>query len=197
MKRLVALLAFCLLAPSGNANVPPSGKALGNAIAPLMIEVFSDFQCPSCKVFHTGTLRALIEDYVAKGKVYLVFREFPLPMHPYAKEASALACAAAQVGRYTEVANVLFERQDDWSNSGKVADTASSVLTAQQAQKVRALARNPSIQAEIERDLQAGQSAGINSTPTLLITHKLKRYPVSGMLNYNLIRRLLDDLLAK
>ena len=197
MKRLVALLALTLLAVSGNANVPSSGKTAGNAVAPVMIEVFSDFQCPSCKAFHTGTLRSLMDDYVSKGKVYLVFREFPLPMHAFAREASSYACAAAQVGKYIEVGDALFAHQGDWSNSGKVAETACSVLTPAQAQKVRALARDAAVKAEIERDVQLGQAAGVNSTPTLLITHKLKRYPVSGTLNYNLLRRLLDDLLAK
>jgi protein-disulfide isomerase len=197
MKRLVAVLALSLLAAAGNANVSGAGKTAGNAVAPLMIEVFSDFQCPSCKVFHEGTLRALIDDYVSKGKVYLVFREFPLPMHAFAREASSYACAAAQVGKYSEVGSALFARQGEWSNNGKVADAACSVLTPAQAQKVRALAKEAAIRAEIESDLKLGQSAGVNSTPTLLITHKLKRYPVSGTLNYNLLRRLLDDLLAK
>ena len=41
---------------------------------PVSIEVFSDFQCPSCKALYEQTLRPLSEEYVAKGKVYLVHR---------------------------------------------------------------------------------------------------------------------------
>ena len=51
------------------------------------MEVFSDYQCPACRGFFENTLRYMINDYVASGKVYLVHRDFPLPMHPYSIDA--------------------------------------------------------------------------------------------------------------
>jgi len=190
---LLSIFAFNAAAP---ADAPPAGKTAGVAIAPIMIEVFSDFQCPSCREFHQQTLQSLIADYVNHGKVYLVYRDFPLAMHAFAKEAAAYADAAVRVGKYQAVCDALFASQPSWSNTGKVEDAACSVLTPAEAKKVRLLAKDPAVAGEIQRDVQLGRSAGIDRTPTLLITRGQKRYPVSGSLRYSLLRRVLDDLLA-
>jgi protein-disulfide isomerase len=196
MLRIAVLLS--LAAGAGAlGDSPSSGKSAGVATAPVMIEVFSDFQCPGCKGFHEQTLRALLSDYVAKGKVYLIHREFPLPIHAYAKEAALWADAAARVGKYAAVCDALFASQGAWSANGKVEDAACAALTAAEAKKVRALVKDPAIAGEVQRELDLGRAAGVTGTPTLVITHQMRRYPVSGTLNYNLIRRLLDDLLAR
>ena len=52
-------------------------KSLGNRTAPITMEVFSDYQCPSCGNFYENSLKYMITDYVAAGKVYFVHRDFP------------------------------------------------------------------------------------------------------------------------
>lgn len=201
--RLVALL-MALLLPCAvrSAETFSKGKAAGVPSAPILIEIFSDFQCPACKPLHEGTLRSLMKDYVASGKVYLIHRDFPLPGHAYAREAASYACAAERIGKYEQVADALFANQTAWSASGKVDETACSVLTPAEAKKVRALANDPSVAAEIQRDLELGQKMTIRQTPTLVVTQRLrqsplKQYPLSGSINYDLLRRFLDELLAK
>jgi protein-disulfide isomerase len=201
--RLVALLIALLFpctAPS--AETFSKGKAIGFPSAPILIELFSDFQCPACKSLHEGTLRSLMKDYVATGKVYLIHRDFPLPGHAHALEALSYACAAERIGKYEQVADALFANQADWSASGKVDEAACSVLTPAEAKKVRALAKDPSVAAEIQRDLELAQKMAIRQTPTLVVTQRLKQsplkqYPLAGNINYDLLRRFLDELLAK
>jgi protein-disulfide isomerase len=178
------------------AQSPPVGKAEGVPGAPLVIEVYSDFQCPMCKTLHEQVLPSLKKDYVAKGKVYLVHREFPLTQHAFAQPAALYATAAARLGKYGPVANALFGKQSSWSVDGKVDQTACSVLSPAEAVKVRALVKDPSIAAEIRRDVQAGEKVPLTQTPTMIITYKTKQYPISST-NYELVRRFLDDLLAK
>jgi protein-disulfide isomerase len=84
-----------LAAGTMSAAQSPTGKTRGIPVAAITIELFSDFQCPACKVLHEQTLKPLIADYVDKGKVYLIYRDFPLPIHAYARQAACLACAAA------------------------------------------------------------------------------------------------------
>ena len=195
--RLVALVMAVLLpCAARSAEAPSKGKAVGAPNAPILIEVFSDFQCPACKTLHEQTLPSLVRDYVSSGKVYLIFRSFPLAGHAYAREASGYACAAERIGKYEQVANALYAHQAAWSASGKVDEAACSVLSPAEATKVRVLVKDPSVAAEIQRDLELGQKADIRQTPTLLVTHRLKRYPLSGG-NYELLRRFLDELLAK
>src|SRR5271165_6297245 len=55
-------------------------KAFGSKSAPIVMEVFSDYQCPACKTLFTNTNRPLMDNYVSTGKVFLIHREFPITM---------------------------------------------------------------------------------------------------------------------
>jgi protein-disulfide isomerase len=194
MKPFVLALTALLpcLAASWDAD---AGKAMGSPSAPIRIEVFSDFECPACKGLHEQILPLLFKDYVIPGKVYLVSREFPLPMHQYSREAANYATAAARLGKYEQVADALFLNQVAWEANGKVWDTVAGVLTPAEAKKVQVLAKDPSVLSEVQRDVDAGRAAGINQTPTMFVTHGTSRFPVVGVVNYNLLRSMLDGLL--
>lgn len=172
-------------------------KGLGQPNAPITIELFSDYQCPSCKNLHDQTVNQLITDYVHKGKVYLVHREFPLPQHQYARIAAAYASAAYRIGKYEQVGNALFERQASWTATGKVDEAATSVLTPAEARKVRDLAKQPAIEEEINYEVGLGRNADVNQTPTMIIIHKGKKYPIKSMVTYTVLKQFVDDLLKK
>ena len=108
----------------------PVVKALGVATAPVMVEVFSDFQCPSCKILYEDTLRPLVADYVNKGKVYLIHRDFPLTMHAYSRIAARYARAAAEIGKIEPVEQTLFQNQEKWEQTGDVDGTVAAVLVS-------------------------------------------------------------------
>jgi protein-disulfide isomerase len=175
----------------------PTGKTRGIPVAAITIEVFSDFQCPACKALHEQTLKPLVADYVDKGKVYLIHRDFPLPIHAYARQAACLACAAAQIGKYEQVADALFANQDAWSKDGRVEETVDKVLSPAEAKKVHELAKSPGIAAEVESDTQKGRDVHLQQTPTLIVMHKSKSYPISGAVSYPILRRFLDQLLSQ
>ncbi|MGO9094179.1 MAG: DsbA family protein [Bryobacteraceae bacterium] len=197
MKRIAVALA-CLAGLSAGATPPGKGKAVGSASAPITIEVFSDFECPACKGLHDEGLRMLVKDYVVTGKVYLIYRDFPLPMHKYSRLAASYACAAARIGRYAEVADALFMNQLTWSVDGRVEQTVVKALTPTEAAEVRKLFTDPGITAEIQHDIELGKAAGINQTPTLIVRHNGVPYPLpGGNVNYDLLRGFLDHMLAK
>src|SRR6266581_3580569 len=109
--RLYAI-ALAALPPSlaaGPANI--RRNAFGTPGAAIRI----DFQCPACKRLHEEELPMIMKDFVNTGKVYVIYRYFPLPMHAYARSAAELVCAAAQLGKYPQAADVLFARQSSWS----------------------------------------------------------------------------------
>jgi len=54
--------------------------ARGSKNAPIIMEVFSDYQCPACKSCSPPQSQVM-DNYVSTGKVYLIHRDFPLPMH--------------------------------------------------------------------------------------------------------------------
>ncbi len=77
----LALLAILTCGATGTDVI--KGDSFGSPSAPIMMEVFSDFECPACKTFHDTEVPQLMRDYVSNGKVYLIYRYFPLPMHQH------------------------------------------------------------------------------------------------------------------
>jgi protein-disulfide isomerase len=193
----IALAALLPSLAAGPDNI--QGNAFGNPGAPIRIEVFSDFQCPACKRLHEEELPMIMKDFVTTGKVYLIDRYFPLPMHAYARPAAELVCAAAQLGKYREAADVLFARQASWSADGKVEETVASVLTAPERMKLKGLVKDAAVERQIRRDIEEGGAVPVKGTPTLLVTYGTKRYPLSGegALNYRLLKSFLNDLVSK
>lgn len=190
---VLALLALPLLAGSPAVD---KGKATGNPGAPIMIEVYSSYDCPHCRIMRESVDPLIIHDYVMPGKAYLVQREFPLtgPGHQFAREAANYATAAARIGKYDVVADALFKNQENWARDGKVWQTVASVLTASEQAKVQALSKDPGVLAEVQMDYEAGMAGAIQSTPTIVVTYKGKRYPFTGVPNYDLFRQFLDGL---
>ena len=195
MNMRLGAVALLMLWPvmAAVSDIDPN-KTAGNPSAPVTIQIFSDFECPACKVFHDRSLPQLQRDFVATGKVFLVYREFPLPIHAHSREAANYAVAAARLSLYQSVADALFRDQAAWSLTGKVWDTVAGVLTPAQQKKVKAAADGASVLGEIQRDLNAGHAIPVPSTPTLVVSRGAKQYPVSGTLNYEILRSLINDL---
>lgn len=197
--KLPILAVFALLTCAAAGADDLRGRAYGSPNAPVMMEVFSDFECPACKSFHDSEVPQLMREYVTQGKVYLIYRYFPLQMHPHGRQAAELVCAAAQLGKYQEAADALFARQQQWSVDGKVEQAVDTILTSAQQQKLKTLLKSPVVQEEINKDVDEGKGVPVQGTPALLVTFRLRRYPVNGVgvLNYTLLKAFLDDLLKK
>jgi protein-disulfide isomerase len=82
--------------------------ALGRAGAPLTLVEFTDYQCPFCRRFHEQTMPTLLKQYVETGKLRLVMRDLPLPIHPNAPGAAEAAHCAEEQGRFWQMQDVLF-----------------------------------------------------------------------------------------
>jgi len=197
MKRYALTLA--LLIPC-MAAVPEidKAKALGSPTAPIVMEVFESFDCPHCKALNEETLPLVIRDFVNTGKVYLVHREFPLSgqYHPNAREAANYAVAAGKIGKYEQVSDALFKSQLAWyMDASKVWPAVASVLTPTEQKKVQELAKSPAVTGEVEREYQEGVNLGVNSTPTMVVTHGAQRFPIPAQqLNYGFLKSMIDSM---
>ncbi|HWT88327.1 MAG TPA: thioredoxin domain-containing protein [Candidatus Angelobacter sp.] len=181
---------------AGIPDVDPH-KTRGSKSAPIIMETFSDFQCPACKQLYMGTSRQLNDNYVATGKVFAIHRDFPLPGHAYSRVAARYGRAAAQLGRLEQVEQALFENQEKWEQTGDVDGTVASVLSPADMTKIRALIKNPAIDAAIEKDLALGRTYAVNQTPTTIIHYKGQTYPVVGIVSYDVLHQFLDQLLRQ
>lgn len=172
-------------------------KTRGSKSAPIIMETFSDFQCPACKQLYLGTSRQLNDNYVATGKVFAIHRDFPLPGHAYSRIAARYGRAASQLGRLEQVEQVLFENQEKWEQTGDVDGTVASVLSPADMTRIRALIKNPAIDAAIEKDMALGRTYAVNQTPTTIIHYKGQTFPVVGIVSYDVLHQFLDQLLKQ
>ena len=181
---------------NGLQDVDPR-KAFGSKNAPVVMEEFSDYQCPACKTLYTTTNRLLMDNYVSTAKVYLIHRDFPLPMHAYSRVAARYARAAAHIGKIDPVEQALFENQEKWEQTGDVDGTVASVLTPAEMNKVRALVKGGTLEPLIDKDYALGQSYRINQTPTTVFHCKGQTYPYAGVMSYDILKQFLDQLLSQ
>jgi protein-disulfide isomerase len=186
-------------APQTLASVPDVDphEALGSKNAPFVMEVFSDFQCPACKSLFDSTNRQLMDNYVNAGKVYLIHRDFPLPMHSHSKVAAQYSRAAAQIGKLEAVEEVLFQNQEKWEASGDVDGTVATVLSAAEMVKVRALIKSGTVDASIAKDQALGNNTyRVNQTPTTIFHANGQTFPYAGVMSWDILKQFLDQLLA-
>lgn len=194
IKLFALTLAAWLPAVAGTA-VTAKGQSYGNPKAPILIEVYADFECPGCKEFHTQFVPQLLRNYVDTGKAYLIYHD--LSFHAHSNEATGYALAAARIGKYKEVADALYLHQTEWSASGKVWDTVAAVLSPADRKKVAKLAKDPSVLAEVKAETDNGLPK-IHKTPTMLVTHAMKERRFEGLPPWDIFQGWVDhDLLKK
>jgi len=201
LRTLIALLSVAV-AFAGSDLHPgvenfQSAKCLGSTSAPIVIELFSDYQCPACRQLHIDDIRPVITDYVNSGKVYLVVRDFPLPMHPWAKTAARYANASVRLNKFRTVDDKLFDTQLEWSANGEIEKALSSVLSKDELAKLKTYANDPKIEESIASDVALGKKVNLTQTPTMMITHKGRSFPVAGVVSYPILKRFLDNLLTQ
>jgi len=95
--------------------VPPHVR--GNPNAPVTVEEFGDFQCPSCGTYYPELKK--IEAEFGDG-LRVIFREYPLvPMHEHALLAAQAAEAAGLQGdnKFWEMHDKLYENQKTWTEA--------------------------------------------------------------------------------
>jgi len=196
-------------------------KSLGNRNAPITIEVYSDYQCPSCGNFYENTLKYMLQDSVASGQVYLIHRDFPLPMHPYSYMAARWANAAAKIGKFEVVDAALWDNQAAWSADGNIEKFVAAAVSAADFKRIKKLMEgcdvNPNVAVKpaafknhgqedracmldtyIEQDKQLAKQIPVTQTPTSVITYKGQRYPaMPGFVTWPILKQFLNSLLSQ
>jgi protein-disulfide isomerase len=160
---------------------------LGPTSAPVTIVEFSDFQCPYCRQAQS-TLKQLMAAY--EGKIKLVFRDFPLRnIHPQAQKAAEAAQCAAEQQKFWPYHDRLFAstslQMDDLKKFAQELELNMEQFTSCLDSSKPA--------AGIDADIQAGQQAGVNATPTFFVNGS----PLSGAASYERFKELVDAALER
>ena len=104
-----------------------------------------------------------------KDKLYFGYRHFPLTQHPFAQKSAEAAEAANEQGKFWQMYDYLFAKQDDLSDA--VIDGGVKELGLDTA-KFQADMKSDKVKNKIEKDLADGNKFGISATPTFFLNGK-------------------------
>lgn len=178
---------------------------IGNANAPVVIALWSDFQCPFCKQFEVTTMKEIDEKYVKTGKVKIVFKDFQFlgkysktPGRDDSTTAGLYARAIWELypEQYFPWREALFNKQDD--ENGGFGDEASvqeltKTIAGIDAVKVTAQVKSKKIayQKMLDDDKAEAAKFGINGTPGFI----LGTQTIAGAVPYEQFQTAIEALL--
>jgi protein-disulfide isomerase len=162
--------------PSSLSSTPvitTGGWAKGNLAAKTVLVEFGDFQCPSCAL-----ARLKVDNVLKKFEkdLKVVFKQYPMEnIHRNAMLAAQVSEAAGQQMKFWEMHELLFARQNEWSN---VPDALTFFLRYaaelhMDVEKLRQDLFEGEIRNKIFRDMLEGQVAQVRSVPTFFLNGKL------------------------
>jgi len=144
--------------------------ALGEVDAPVVMVMWSDFQCPFCGRFARETEPALVTRYVDAGVLRIEWRDFPY-IGPESLPAAVAGRAAAAQGKFWEFGEAVYgqerrPRSDDF-------DAAHLRLYAEQAgldlaEYDAAVAGQIGLD-QVQADLAEATELGVTGTPAFLV----------------------------
>ena len=158
----------------------------GSNDAPVTMIEFSDYECFFCARYSLQTFPQIDENYIQTGKVKLIFRDYPLGFHQYAKKAAEASECADEQGKYWEYHYLLFENHEALDNESLkqyAVDLGLDATVFNECLDSGKMAQ------EVEKDLQDGVSYGITGTPTFFI-NEIK---VVGAQPYEVFQQIIEQ----
>lgn len=137
--------------------------ARGPADAPVQILVWSDFECPHCRMA-MPILDGLFNKF--SPKVRLVHKFYPLRSHSNSEASARAAIGAQNQGRYWEMERTLFAHQGEQADTDLERYAASLQLDLNRWRSDLHAARTDAI---LARDRADADRSGLDGTPFILI----------------------------
>jgi protein-disulfide isomerase len=164
------------ITPIANA-VPVNKTSIGNADAPVKMDVWEDFQCSGCLSFTKNLEPQIFQTYVETGKVYYTFHFYPFIDGGQGEShdaANAAMCAAAQE-RFWDYHDIAFA---NW-----IGENAGSYIKPRLVEFAQSIGLNMTefnqcfnenaYSAEIQQDIDEGTKLGVPPTPGIFVNGEL------------------------
>ena len=153
----------------------PQERTMWNKNATHTLAVFSDHQCPACKVFHeylSGFEASSSPNIDVTKKAAFVFRYYPLyQVHEHAFPLAYAAEAAAKQGKFEEMTNRFFADQVKLETVKDLKPYLAQVAKEFKLdeKKFQADMNDGALQSVVQDDLALGEKLGVNATPTFYL----------------------------
>ena len=175
--------------PTFDVKVTDEDSSWGNKNSKVTVIEYSDFQCPFCSK-GADVISELKKMY--KGKIRIVFKNFPLPFHPLAKGAAEVALCAGEQGEdyFWKMHDVMFKNQEKLKPSDLLKYATEFGVNKSKLDKCL---EGDHMLGKIKDDIAHGQELGIKSTPTFFINGQL----LNGALPVESFKEIIDIELSK
>ncbi len=161
--------------------------ATGPVDAPVTIVEFSDFECPFC----SRVLPVIAEaERAYPGQLRVVFRQFPLNIHPNAPKAAEASLCANDQGKFWELHDVLFANQRALG-----VDLLKGYAAGLGLDKAAfdSCLDGGKYAAQVALDLADGIKAGVTGTPAMFVNGRF----LNGAVPFETLAKLIDDELGR
>ena len=140
----------------------------GSENAPITLVQYGDYECP-----YTRKSNAVVKDIQARlgDQVRFVFRNFPLfQIHPHAAQAARAAEAAAALGQFWPMHDLLFSNQHNLETTDL---TGYAQTLGLEAAAFEEKIRSQAVADHIQEDVEGGSQSGVQGTPTFFVNGQL------------------------
>ncbi|HRN86295.1 MAG TPA: thioredoxin domain-containing protein [Candidatus Dojkabacteria bacterium] len=135
---------------------------------PVVLEEFSDFQCPACGAYYPVVEKVRSE--FSSEELDFQYKHLPLTtIHEYAYTSAVASEAAREQGKFEEYYRILFENQDNLTDEDLLNYAQELDLDIE---KFKSDLQNPDIIARVENDNKEAEDRGYDSTPTFVLNGK-------------------------
>lgn len=146
-------------------DVAAAGTLVGQANAPIQIVEFSELECPFCRRFHEGALKAARTRF--GDTISVSFVHYPIPGHRFARPAARAALCANAHGHFGSFVEAVFAKQDSlglksWASYGADAGLVDTVGLTQCAALATPLA-------QVDSNVALGKRLRVPGTPTVFL----------------------------
>lgn len=204
------LFVWSAFKPVGNIVTPtdisrPNAdfNAAGDPNAPIKITEFSDFQCPYCRLFFENTEALLMEQYVAPGTVYFIYRSVGGFIGPESQAAAEAAYCAGDQGKFWQMHDMLFTNQGG-ENTGTFSDRRLSAFADKiglDSNQFSDCFNTGKYKSTTEKDSTDATAAGVKATPSFFLNYtvngELQTKLIEGAQTIDVFKQNIDAALAE
>ena len=187
----IALFYFIFAFNSYSDN---SIVTLGSDKAPVKIKVYSSLTCPHCASFHINIIPEIKKEYIEKGKVQLIFIDFPLDQMAF-NASKLLYCVDKK--KQISYLDTIYETQNKWTVGTNLEDINNNLKKIVKNLGISSKQFDKCLVDEVISDkilnerIDASKKYSINSTPTIIINEK----KFEGSVSFKDIKKKIEKLI--
>lgn len=173
-------------------TIHPLDNVEGNAKSKVVIIEYSDFECPACRTYYF-VMKELVVEF--GDRVAFVYRHFPLTgLHANAEFAARAAQATGKQGKFWQMHDLLFEKQDEWAKVANVMPMFESYakLLGISVDQFKTDFNSKEVKDFVKVQRTYAIKIGLQGTPSFFINGKQFQNPTS----VEAFRAIIKDALA-